>query len=139
MFDAKAVLPKDEKGVTNSLQFCIRAKLVPTTILDKGEDTLQLQNVQEKYNAVGFLNPECRLATNPLYSPIGGSSLLKQIVPNLIPEYIWLPFGVGVAIPLGRDCRIYRANITPAKEDSGFICKIDGSINDSQTRLCTGK
>jgi len=135
VFDAKAVLPKDENGVTNSLQFCIRAKLAPTTILDEGGDTLQLQNAQEEYNAVGFLNPECRLATNPLYSPVGSSSLLKQIVPNLIPEYIWLPFGMGVAIPLGRDCRIYRANISPDKEVSGCICKIDGSINDSQTRL----
>lgn len=132
VFDAKAVLPKDENGVTN-LQFCIRAKLAPTTILDKGEDTLQLQNDQEKYNAVGFLNPECRLATNPLFATIGGASLLKQIAPNLISEYIWLPFGMGVAIRLGRDCRIYRANISPDKEDSGFVCKIDGSINNSQT------
>eukprot|EP00985_Skeletonema_marinoi_P017643 scaffold9736_cov144-Skeletonema_marinoi.AAC.12 len=127
VFDAKAILPRDENGVSNSLQFRIRAKLAPTAISETVSQTIQQQDAQEVYNALGFLQPECRLATNPLYAPIGGN-LLRNLLPNLIPEYLWLPFGVGVAVPLGRGCEIYRAEIDACKE-GGFLCKIDGSVN----------
>ena len=127
VFDAKAVLPKDENGVANSLQFRIRAKLAPTAILETGGGTQQ--DKQEIYNALGFLNPECRLATNPLYAPIGGNPLLRNLVSNLIPEHLWLPFGMGVAVPLGKNGEIYRAEVAAGKEGNGYICKIDGSVN----------
>ena len=127
VFDAKAILPRDENGVSNSLQFCIRAKLAPTAISETVSQTIQQQDAQEVYNALGFLQPECRLATNPLYAPMGGN-LLRNLVPNLIPEYLWLPFGVGVAVPLGSSCEIYRAEIDACKEGR-FLCKIDGSVN----------
>lgn len=130
VFDAKAVLPKDEKGVSNSLQFCIRTKLAPTATLDTGGETRQQQDTQETYNnALGFLTPECRLATNPLVSPMGGNPLLWNLIPNLIPEYLWLPFGMGVAVSLGKNCQIYRAEVAAGKENSDYICKIDGSVN----------
>ena len=126
VFDAKAVLPRDENGERNSLQFCIRTKLAPTAVMETNDETLRRQDEQQMRNAIGFLSPECRLATNPLYAPISG---LRNLVPNLIPEYLWLPFGVGVAVPLGRKCEIYRAEVDDCKEGSGYICKIDGSVN----------
>ena len=129
VFDAKAVLPKDENGVSSSLQFCIRAKLAPTMVLETGNDTQQLQQQQDSQeicNALGFISPECRLTTNPVYAPI---LLLKNLIPNLIPEYLWLPFGMGVAVPLGKNCQVYRADVTDANDDSGYVCKIDGSVN----------
>ncbi len=129
VFDAKAVLPKDENGVINSLQFCIRAKLSPTAILETVGGTQKQHDTQEMYNALGFLNPECRLATGSLYAPIGGNPLLRNLVPNLIPEYLWLPFGMGVAVPLGNNCDIYRAEVAADKGENGCICKIDGSVN----------
>lgn len=136
VFDANAVLPKDENGVTNSLQFCIRAKLAPTAILETVGGRQKQQDTKEIFNALGFLNPECRLATGPLYAPIGGKPLLRNLVPNLIPEYLWLPFGMGVAVLVGKNCEIYRANVVPAKEGHGYICKIDGSVN---TVKCSSK
>eukprot|EP00574_Skeletonema_japonicum_P001313 CAMPEP_0201742506 /NCGR_PEP_ID=MMETSP0593-20130828/47359_1 /ASSEMBLY_ACC=CAM_ASM_000672 /TAXON_ID=267983 /ORGANISM="Skeletonema japonicum, Strain CCMP2506" /LENGTH=270 /DNA_ID=CAMNT_0048236863 /DNA_START=298 /DNA_END=1110 /DNA_ORIENTATION=+ len=131
VFDAKAVLPRNENGVTNSLQFCIRAKLAPTEIFETVEQPILKQKSEEIHNAIGFLQPECRLATNPLYAPFGGNPILKNLVPNLIPEYLWLPFGIGVAIPLGKKSEIYRAEIDECKE-GGFICRIDGSVNPDQ-------
>ncbi len=131
VFDAKAVLPRNENGVTNSLQFCIRAKLAPTEIFETVEQPILKQKSEEIHNAIGFLQPECRLATNPLYAPFGGNPILKNLVPNLIPEYLWLPFGIGVAVPLGKKSEIYRAEINECKE-GGFICRIDGSVNSDQ-------
>lgn len=131
VFDAKAVLPRNENGETNSLQFCIRAKLAPTAILETADQSTLKRGQQEIHNAIGFLQPECRLATNPLYAPFGGSSILKNLVPNLIPEYLWLPFGVGVAVPLGYKSEIYRADVKKNEED-GYTCRIDGCVNPGQ-------
>ncbi len=127
VFDAKAVLPRDENGVANSLQFCIRAKLAPTTIVETDGQPIRQQTTQEVHNAVGFLQPECRLATKPLNARFGGNPLLQNLVSNLTPEYLWLPFGIGVAVPFGRRNEVYRASVD-ACEEGGYICRIDGAV-----------
>ncbi len=131
VFDAKAVLPRNENGETNSLQFCIRAKLAPTAILETDDQPTLKRGQQEIQNAIGFLQPECRLATNPLYAPFGVSSILNNLVPNMIPEHLWLPFGIGVSVNLGNKSEIYRAEVKEYKE-GGCICRIDGCINTNK-------
>ena len=137
VFDAKALLPRDENGVANSLQFCIRAKLAPTTIVETDGQPIRQQTTQEMHNAVGFLQPECRLATKPLNARFGGNPLLQNLVSNLTPEYLWLPFGIGVAVPFGRHSNIYRASVD-ACEEGGYICRIDGAVRSMKEKE-TGK
>ena len=45
---------------------------------------------------------------------------------GLIPDILWLPFGTGVALSLGRRCQMHRADIT--RTDDGEECRIDGSL-----------
>ena len=48
---------------------------------------------------------------------------------KLIPNVVWLPFGIGVAVPLGKRCRLYQVDATGGKEGSDEgRCQIDGSI-----------
>ena len=129
VFDAKAELPRDENGVANSLQFCIRAELAPTAIVETEGQLIRQQTTQEMNNAVGFLQPECRLDTKPLNARFGfGNPLLQNLVSNLAPEYLWLPFGIGVAVPVGKKSKVYRASVD-ACEEGGYMCRIDGAIN----------
>ena len=116
-------MPPDDKSDTNSrnqatarLPFTIRAKVEPTVAAD--ENAAPKQQGQQEYNALGFVNPECRLNTSPLTA---GTLLGK-----LLPDVVWIPFGLGVAVPFGRRCRIYRAEATAA--DGGGICRIDGGL-----------
>ena len=101
--------------------FPIRAQLEPTYVADDGQSTEERQQKQN-CNALGFASPECRLNTGPLTA---GSILGK-----LIPDVLWIPFGVGVAVPLGKRCRIYRAEASDGKGDGNDdgVCRIDGSL-----------
>ena len=115
VLDAKAVVPINENVSSDNKQqtlpFTIRAKLMPTTVVD---GKLIEGSPKQKYNALGF-DPECRLNTNPLTS----GTILEKL---LIPTVVWIPFGVGVAISLGKLCSIFRADI------GSESCRIDGSF-----------
>ena len=116
VLDAKAVVPINENVSSDNKQqtlpFTIRAKLMPTTIVD---GKLIEGTQKQKDNSLGFISPECRLNTNPLTS----GTILEKL---LIPTVVWIPFGVGVAISLGKLCSIFRADI------GSESCRIDGSF-----------
>ena len=98
-------------GKQQMLPFTIRAKLEPASTATDGEN-----------NALGFVNSDCRLNTNPLTA---GTMFGK-----LMPDILWIPFGPGVIIPVGRSLRIHRADIARAQEsnDDREVCRIDGSL-----------
>ena len=116
VLDAKAVVPINGNVSSGNnqqiLPFTIRAKLMPTTVVD---GQLIEGSLKQKYNALGFASPECRLNTNPLTS----GTILEKL---LIPTVVWIPFGVGVAVSLGKLCSIFRADI------GSESCRIDGSF-----------
>ena len=125
VLDAEAVLPSDDqhisKGNEQKLPFTIRAKIEPTSISDSGlAREGQQQQKHQGYHALGFTNPECRLNTTPLTA---GTLLGK-----LIPDIVWLPFGVGIAIPLSKHCQIHRAEVTAGQDmNENGVCRIDAS------------
>mmetsp|Transcript_28955 Transcript_28955/g.54788 ORF Transcript_28955/g.54788 Transcript_28955/m.54788 type:complete len:469 (+) Transcript_28955:229-1635(+) len=133
ILEAEAVMPNEKNSSgRGALPFTIRAKLEPTSISDGDEKQQRRQKLQQQqqqeYNSIGFLTPECRLNTNPLTA----GTLLGM----LIPDVVWIPFGVGVAVPLGSGCHIYRAEITGGKDSNGAgICQIDGSLGVFQQRM----
>ena len=90
------------------LPFTIRAILEPTSTASNGRE----------FDALGFVSPDCRLNTNPLTA--------GTMLGGLIPDILWLPFGTGVALSLGRRCQMHRADIT--RTDDGEECRIDGSL-----------
>jgi hypothetical protein len=98
-------------GKQQMLPFTIRAKLEPASTATDGEN-----------NALGFVHSDYRLNTNPLTT---GTMFGK-----LMPDILWIPFGSGVIIPVGRSLRIHRADIVRAQEsdDVSEVCRIDGSL-----------
>jgi hypothetical protein len=130
ILNAEATVP-GEKTFDYSqeiLPFTIRTKIIPTRIVNGQfieEEGRLLQQPQknkqdESCNAIGFTSPECRLNTNPLTA---GSILGK-----LLPDIVWIPFGLGVAVPLGKRCTIYRAKVESTDSGDDEVCKIDGSL-----------
>jgi len=109
VLEATAVVP-EKAGSSRRYPFTIRAKCIPTTVVNG-----QLIENGDKYNALGFASPECRLNSAPLTA--------GTVLEKLLPDVLWIPFGAGVAVQLGKSkCRIYRADIS---ED---VCRLDGSF-----------
>jgi len=109
VLEATAVVP-EKASSSRRYPFTIRAKIIPTSVING-----QLIENGDKYNALGFASPECRLNSTPLTA--------GTILGNLIPDVLWIPFGAGVAVQLGtNNCRIYRADI------SKDVCRLDGSL-----------
>ena len=110
VLEATAVVPEKDSNTSRRYPFTIRAKIIPTTVING-----QLIKNGDKYNALGFANPECRLNSTPLTA--------GTILGKFIPDVLWIPFGAGVAVQLGKNnCRIYRADI------SKDVCRLDGSF-----------
>lgn len=99
------------RGKQQMLPFTIRAKIEPASTTHDGEN-----------DALGFVNSDCRLNTNPLTA---GTMLGK-----LIPDILWIPFGSGIMIPFGRSQRIHRADIAHAQDidDDREVFRMDGSL-----------
>ena len=113
VLQALGTIPNDKAenliGKQKILPFTIRAKLEPASTSYDGEN-----------DALGFVNSDCRLNTNPLTT--------GTMLGRLIPDILWIPFGSGVIIPVGRSIRIHRADIAHAhNSDDGEVCRIDGS------------
>jgi len=109
VLEATAVVP-EKASSSRRYPFTIRAKGIPTTVING-----QLIENGDKYNALGFASPECRLNSTPLTA--------GTILGKLLPDVLWIPFGAGVAVQLGKsNCRIYRADI------SNDTCRLDGSF-----------
>jgi len=109
VLEATAVVP-EKTSSSRRYPFTIRAKIIPTSVING-----QLIENGDKYNALGFASPECRLNSTPLTA--------GTILGNLIPDVLWIPFGAGVAVQLGKNnCRIYRADI------ANDTCRLDGSF-----------
>jgi len=124
---AEGIMPREQNqnGKQTHLPFTIRAKLEPTELIEgQQQRTEQQQRRQQNksYNAIGIVNPECRMNTKPLTA----GSLLGKLIPNVV----WLPFGIGVAVPLGKRCQLYRVDATGGKDgsDEEGRCRIDGTI-----------
>lgn len=114
VLQALGAIPNDKEnlvGKQQMLPFTIRAKLEPASTTYDGEN-----------DALGFVNSDCRLNTNPLTA---GTMLGK-----LIPDILWIPFGSGITIPFGRSQRIHRADIARAQDsdDDREVFRIDGSL-----------
>ena len=113
VLQALGTIPNDKAenliGKQQMLPFTIRAKLEPASTTYDGEN-----------DALGFVNSDCRLNTNPLTT--------GTMLGRLIPDILWIPFGSGVIIPVGRSLRIHRADIARAQDsDDREVCRIDGS------------
>lgn len=109
VLNATAVVP-EKAGSSRRCPFTIRAKCIPTTVINS-----QLIENGDNYNALGFASPECRLNSAPLTT--------GTILEKLLPDVLWIPFGAGVAVQLGKsNCRIYRADIL---KDA---CRLDGAF-----------
>ena len=100
------------------LPFTVITQIRPTNLTPDTQSKKQQQ--QTVNNAIGFLNPECRMNTNPLTA---GTLLGK-----LIPDIVWIPFGLGVVLPLGEGCQIDRAEVIDGYDGIG-VFQIDGSFN----------
>jgi len=113
VLQALGTIPNDKAenliGKQQMLPFTIRAKLEPASTTYDGEN-----------DALGFVNSDCRLNTNPLTT--------GTMLGRLIPDILWIPFGSGVIIPVGRSLRIHRADIAHDHDsDDREVCRIDGS------------
>ena len=113
LLQALGTIPNDKAenliGKRQMLPFTIRAKLEPASTTYDGEN-----------DALGFVDSDCRLNTNPLTT--------GTMLGRLIPDILWIPFGSGVIIPVGRSLRIHRADIARARDsDDREVCRIDGS------------
>ncbi|KAL3806857.1 hypothetical protein ACHAXA_003876 [Cyclostephanos tholiformis] len=119
ILQAEATMPNEEDvapGMKRRLPFTIRARLEPASSANVRGGLMR-----QDYHALGFANPDCRLNTNPLTA--------GTLLGRLIPDVLWIPFGTGVAIPFGRNCRIHRAEIAPDKDcDDHEVFRIDGSL-----------
>jgi len=122
VLEATAVVP-EKASSSRRYPFTIRAKCIPTTVVNG-----QLIENGDKYNALSLASPECRLNSAPLTA--------GTILEKLLPDVLWIPFGAGVAVQLGKNnCRIYRADI------SKDVCRLDGSFTmfapprDGSTRV----
>ena len=119
VLEATAVVP--EKAGSRRYPFTVRAKIIPTTVING-----QLIENGDKYNALGFASPECRLNSTPLTA--------GTILGKLLPDVLWIPFGAGVAVQLGKsNCRVYRADI------SKNVCRLDGSFTMFATQPRDGR
>ena len=109
VLEATAVVP-EKASSSRRYPFTIRAKCIPATVVNG-----QWIENGDKYNALGFASPECRLNSAPLTT--------GTVLEKLLPDVLWIPFGAGVAVHLGKSkCRIYRADI------SKDTCRLDGSF-----------
>ena len=108
VLEATAIVP--EKDGRRRYPFTIRTKCIPTKVVNG-----QLIENGDKYNALGFASPECRLNSAPFTT--------GTILGKLIPDVFWIPFGAGVAVQLGtNNCHVYRADI------ANDTCRLDGSF-----------
>lgn len=121
VLNAEAVMPMEEGSgkQQNPLSFTIRAKIAPTRVVDEQQQPVENGRLQpqQEFNALGFTSPECRVNTSALTS----GSILRRI----IPDVVWVPFGLGVAVPFGA---LYRAEVSGGSGNDGQACRIDGSL-----------
>lgn len=120
ILQAEALVPNDNPPNKKMLPFTVRTQIKPTFLTKDAQSKRRQQQQKMAYNAIGFLNPECRMNTNPLTA---GTFLGK-----LIPDVVWIPFGLGVALPLGEGCQIVRAEVIDGY-DGTDVFQIDGSFN----------
>ena len=123
---AEATVPNEDAAAGDgkrALPFTIRARLEPASYADAAPDGRPADiGGRSPRRALGFDGPDCRLNTGPLTA--------GTVLGRLIPDVLWVPFGLGVVVPLGGGCRIHRAEI--ARDVDGDsrreVCRIDGSL-----------
>jgi hypothetical protein len=118
VLESEAVLPDGDEGgdidKRSRLSFSLRTTPEGTTTAAPPSESPQRGYAKRKQRVLAFSEPECRFSMGAVVGgPLGA----------LLPDFVWLPVGAGVAVPLGSNHRLRRVDI------QNGICHITGQVS----------